>query len=660
MAPPSGPRGGTASRRRDGNRSSGSTLTGGISKRRGNVPIDRDGDVSMDAPAGGSNPGRGGRGTRASKGSRGTARAARVSSYVEDNRPTRFNRQVLKIHGLKNTKAASNPDGGLRGLIEFIERKASKDKPVKIGRRALDGDCVWINVGKEDAPAVLHLNGYSYAGGVLTVTETDERVPMAGAPANSAETAKHSKDAAELKQKLGEVLARRYNPEGRLLDLSSLGSDPVLSTLGTFESESRAMKAFRALLHIVSETYKNPREKEEGIQAVTVANNQVDDVNTIYQLALDLPGLKRLDLSNNKLDSISKLAKWKGQFRHLEELHLAGNGVVNQENYVTELLGWFPFLQILNGQQVRTRQQIDEYLKTRSATPFPTFLPSNVRDSENVTEAFVRAFFPLYDTDRATLVSTMYDKDSVFSLSTPPAPRPTPAWSSYVKYSRNLDPKALRTSHRSTVTKRLYTGANAIADVWKTLPATQHPLPESGRWIVDSHLLPNVPEPSVPGHPGVNGMIITLNCEFEEADVSQNLFGTRGFSRTIILGPVKPTPPPNTTPPYRVLSDQLTLHSWKPQQAVVEQPPAPVMAPAPVIAPAPPVAAEPTVDADGIDPQVKAHLTAELAARTGMTMEYAQLCLSGAPNWNFDAAVAAFHQMKAALPPSAFTPRPSA
>jgi len=33
---------------------------------------------------------------------------------------------ILKIHGLKESKASTNNDGGLRSLLTFIERKASK------------------------------------------------------------------------------------------------------------------------------------------------------------------------------------------------------------------------------------------------------------------------------------------------------------------------------------------------------------------------------------------------------------------------------------------------------------------------------------------------------------------------------------------------------
>lgn len=501
----------------------------------------------------------------------------------------------------------------------------------------MEGDCVWINVSKDDAPDVLHLNGYSYAGGTLTITETEERVPHTDGAINSAETVKRSKEATELRQQLESVLARRFHPTEALLDLSALGADPILSNMGTFESESTAMKAFRALLVIVSETYKNPRDKEESIQAVTVANNQIEDVSSIYQLALELPGLKRLDLSNNKFDSISKLAKWKGQFRNLEELHLTGNGVVTAENYVAELLTWFPYLQILNGQQVRTRQQIEEYVKARSGTPLPTS-GSNVRDVQNITELFVRDFFPLFDNNRAALADKYYDTDSLFSLSVPTAPRPSNAWAPYVKHSRNLE-KAIRTN-RSAITKRVHTGAKHIADFWKTLPATKHYTPESGHLIVDSNLIPNVCDPNGPG--GAPGMIVTVYSQYDEADTSQDLFGTRGFTRTFVLGPAKAGRPSEIT--YRVISDQLILHTWTPRERPAE---------APVAAVAPAAVPDTTVAKDSID-QMKAELTAKLSEQTGMTLEYSKMCLEGAPNWNYDLAIAAFHENKAALPPTAF------
>jgi len=87
---------------------------------------------------------RGGRGRLPA--SRGAGRASsRVTQNVRDYAGDRvgqgngskaqFNRKTLKILGLRDSKAATNPDGGLRNLLEFLERKASKDKrPVTIGK----------------------------------------------------------------------------------------------------------------------------------------------------------------------------------------------------------------------------------------------------------------------------------------------------------------------------------------------------------------------------------------------------------------------------------------------------------------------------------------------------------------------------------------------
>jgi len=131
MAPPTGPR---ASRDRQAPRAS----RGGISKRRGANKTDRDGDVSMDAPAGGSAP-RGPRGGRGSnKGTRTSSRIAQnvklYSSEGGQGSKSHFNRVTLKVHGVRESKAASNSDGGRRALLEFLEKKASKTKKIVIGK----------------------------------------------------------------------------------------------------------------------------------------------------------------------------------------------------------------------------------------------------------------------------------------------------------------------------------------------------------------------------------------------------------------------------------------------------------------------------------------------------------------------------------------------
>ncbi|KAK4230923.1 putative mRNA export factor mex67 [Podospora fimiseda] len=636
MAPPTGPRGGNANRL--STRSTTAPRAGGISKRRNAVRTDRDGDVSMNGPAGGNAPtgpggrGRGGRGRGPRSGGR-----SRLVQNIRDHIETKA---IIKIHGLKNSKAAGNKDGGLRGLLDFLERKTAKEKTIVLSRGIIDGDWVWIKVKKEDAPIILRLNGFTYAGAPLTIQETTEIMPTP--------TAIVSREAAETKAKLLTVLANRYNAEQKVLDLSALGTDPILGNLGTFDSQSLAQKSFKALVHLVGSQYTDPEEKRAAIPAVSLARNDITDVEQVYSLATSLPKLLRLDLTGNKLDNLSKISKWKDQFRYLQELHLTGNPVTAQPNYLAEILSWFPSLQILDGQQVRTPAEAAENFKSYMPQPIPEY-PSNMRDGEaNVAASFLTSFFDYYDRDRSALVSQFYDFESSFTLISKENTARDKSWKAYSQYSRNI--QKLGPRNRQTP-ERVYTGSKKIAEIWNSLPATRHPiLAEAVTWIVDCHTFPGIADPNNPSQFAM-GLVINVNGSFEEADTTQNLFGVRKFSRNFILGPSLPGAPY----PYRVISDHYTVYGWKPYPpgTVVAPiaPPATVTTTAPAIAP---VTTEISPGAARVDDVTKTQMIQELSRITGMTAEYSQLCLSGAADWNWEMALKSFEETKAALPANAF------
>ncbi|KAK0703802.1 hypothetical protein B0T26DRAFT_658965 [Lasiosphaeria miniovina] len=650
MAPPTGPRGNAHRSVPRGSRG------GGITKRRGTPITDKDGDVAMDVPATGSGtsgaPARDNRGARGGKGAstRSSSRIAEnIRNYGGDSgqgqgSKAHFNRTTLKILGLRNSKAASNNDGGLGTLVNFIQRKASKEKPIRISKSTLNGDYAWISVNKDDAPVILRLNGFVYAGATLEITETTERMPNDSSSRTTTE---------ETKKNLLAVLGKRYHAEQKLLDLSALGTDEGLSMMGAFGSQSLAEKAFKALLHLATSQYKNSQEKNEAIEAVSLARNDINDVQQVFTLVFSLPDLKRLDLSGNHLDSLPKIAKWEHRFQQLQELHLTDNPIMNQDNFVPELLKWFPSLQILNGQQVRAPEEIAESLKLISPTPIAQF-PSNLRDGENnVASAFLSAFFILFDSDRARLASEFYDDESWFSVSVIPNPGRTLPWKSYLKFSRNVN--RVSTNRSPDLLKRIFTGGDLIAGLWALLPSTRHPsLDQPGQWLIDCHTFPGLADPS--GQGVATGLAICVNGQFEEADTAQNIFGTRTFSRTFILGPSNPANP-RSKHPYRVISDQLTLHNFKANEAVVQQVPAvsamPTLATVPTVAAAAPV---PNIAPMTPDAATKAQLIQELSSRTNMTAEYSELCLGGAANWNFDLALESFEKLRATLPPDAFLP----
>ena len=484
-----------------------------------------------------------------------------------------------------------------------------------------------MSVSKDDAPEILRLNTFSYAGAPLTITETSEPWPS--------KTAKLSAASVSTIEQMRSALASRYNPETKVLDLSALHQDPILVGMGMFNgNQSTTEKAFLTLVRHAADQFKTREEKKEAVQAVSIANNQLDNVSQVFTLAESFPQLRRLDLSNNNLDAVAKLSRWRHRFKELEELHILGNPIMTEvPNLVTELLQWYPRLQVFNGQQVRTAQEVEE-LAHAKPVPIPQ-LPSNFRDVNGLGENFVREFFRLYDEDRTSLANTFYDDDSYFSLAVntqkdDPNTAVLP-WKSYVRFSRNLailkDPAAK--------TQRLFHGAPMISELWRKLPQTKHPSIEEGlKWIMDCHPVPQgfltsalAPTSEVP-----DGLFIVVFGEFEEHEATINKTGMRSFSRGFVLGPGR-----TERSPIRVVSDMLLLSSHR-THAPVEPPAAPA----------------------GMTDDLKRQVVQDLSERTGMTLQYAQMCCEGPEaNWNFHLALLSFERLRAQLPPDAFHTAPA-
>jgi len=498
---------------------------------------------------------------------------------------------------------------------------------------------VWLKVNRADAPNLLRLNGYTYAGAPLTIEETNEPIPGTGPSAKDSSETKSS----ETKDKLLAVLASRYNPQQRLLDLSALGTDQTLFAMGAFESRPLAEKSFKALLRLTAIHYDSPDKKEAAIQAVSLANNDLLDVAEVFTLAHTVPRLRRLDLSGNKLEDLSKLSKWRHEFRRLEELYLVGNPVTNLPNYPAQVTEWFPNLQILDGRRVRTPEEAAEALKAWFPVALPR-LPSNLRDGENnVASTFLRGFFAHYDHDRLALARQFYDDESVFSLTL----GSDAASNVYSNYSRNLETIGVRSS---ATQQRLFGGGNIIAELWSRLPATRHlDLDQADEWQIDCHTFPSLADPS--GQGSAMGLTITVFSRFEEMDTTLQVPGTRAFSRSFILGPSKPGAPH----PYRVVSDELALRAWVPLETNVAIP-APAVeaapaAPVALAAPAAPAVAGPPI----LTEEQQLWMVQEVMKRTGMNAEYSRLCLTGTANWNLDLALQVFVEKRGDLPAEAFT-----
>jgi nuclear RNA export factor len=507
----------------------------------------------------------------------------------------------------------------------------------------LDGDDVFVAVGEDDVDDMLRTNKTQFAGTIITVVRSDER------PSSShGQSGGVSASAQETKAKLQDILSKRFDPSLKLLKLDFLSTDEELVRLGMFETKDRAEKTFQVFMVILDDLFKSATSKREGIESITVANNGIDHVKQIGALANTFPDIKNLELAGNALPSMAALEPWKGRFRELTMINVAGNPLANDPAHREHLMRWFPRLQLIDGVQVRTPEEAAAAANAGKPRPIPQF-GLDFRDANGVGESFLLDFFVGYDTNRPALVAKYYDDATQFSLAVDtasvrdPNGPPIMPWGPYLKYSRNLQ----KVTHPSTRVQRLLKGATHILDLWKMLPSTSHPdiKLELSKYIVDCHIVPGLVDPSGGSEKGVDGMIITVHGEFDEQDQKANLVGKRSFSRTFILGPGLPG-----RNPIRVVNDMWTLRAAKAlpvvvgggggggggdaQAAVPEQQQQPAVQPGQT-APAIPAA----------EHEQKQALIAELCRQTGMTAMYSEMCL-GEVGWDLARGVAIFNEKR--------------
>ena len=500
-----------------------------------------------------------------------------------------------------------------------------------------------ISVQPEDTPKITRLNGFTFAGANLTI-----ELYKASTTQTSSAT---SPEAADVKELLTNVLARRYVQESRLLDLSNLGGDFDLVNIGMFGSDARTSKFFPALMKVCDGFFTTEQQKTEAVVSVSLANNELINLEAVTTLAQTFPSLKNLDLSNNQFKSVQALDRWRMKFRKLEHLLIAGNPLENGDpTFMAELMKWFPNLRTIGTTQVRTEGDIKA--AKSSQMPIPT-APASFRDELDISKDFITRFFPAYDQDRYSVLRDCYDDSTTFSLNVnTSAPRDQStaqsavSWDRYIKSSRNLR----KINHLHARVNRMYTGQKSIEAAWSNLPLTRHPdlMTESEKWCIECHSLPGVPDGQTPG--GVGGLMITVHGEFTEVDDRTNNPDPnikRSFDRVFVLGPG------SGTGGIRVVNDMLTLRAYGGFQAFK-----------PDTCGTPPPELQTTLPQDPLFQQLglpdgfgmpmegkseeqvlKEQMAVELTSRTRMTIQYSGMCLEES-GWNLEGACRAFEGVK--------------
>ncbi len=256
---------------------------------------------------------------------------------------------------------------------------------------------------------------------------------------------------------LKQFLLVRYSAENKMLDLSNMNGDAILSQLGIFAQASTSSKLFPALMKLAG---------DEGLDVVSVnlESNKLKDVNGVTLLAQTFPKLKNLSLANNDIKRYRDLEAWaaKGKLANLHELIMAGNPLRELEvqkgkevEYRSEMTRMFPHLKLLDGQPVAQGISFDvgaeddpSLGKNGKKLALPEKIKGAFFENEAVqatASAFLAKFFPLYDSNRDEL-SSLYADSAIFSMSlniNAPRTRTSGAfasasWNDYIHSSRNL------------------------------------------------------------------------------------------------------------------------------------------------------------------------------------------------------------------------------
>lgn len=484
----------------------------------------------------------------------------------------------------------------------------------------------------------MKLDSFKFAGATLSIEICE--APALGLSRKVGEEEELSQTAKETQDRIRAILSNRYDTNLKLLNLSALGQDPDLVQMGMFDEKKRISKLFPVLMIVCDRLFKSAQEKRDAIVSVTLADNELDSVSNVTALAQTFPDLKNLDLSRNKFADLRSLEAWRWRFRNLENLLMSDNPIETLlPQFKVEIVKWFPKLQVLNGNQARTAEDITTTAEaTKGLSPIPLNGP-DFRDVAQIGENFVRQFLTLYDTDRSALAGNFYDAQSLHSIainmSAPRDPQqsiPIPPWTDYIKHSRNL----IKLTHLPARMSRQYRGIQAIKSVWSNLPATRHPdLPtQAAKYLIDCHPLPGLSDPTGQSNRGVDGLILYIHGEYEERGTLKSDPAMRSFSRTFVLGPGIPG-----GPSIRVVSDILALRAWTPLTFLLSGA----------------NASAPT----STKQQKHEDLTLQLVSRTGMTPNYAMLCLTET-SFDLEKAFIVFNANKDKLPPDAFVRSSSA
>ncbi|XP_060865132.1 nuclear RNA export factor 1-like [Metopolophium dirhodum] len=286
----------------------------------------------------------------------------------------------------------------------------------------------------------------------------------------------------EVREKMIEAMATRYNPSTKSLDLSQFYACSLFTNNQLFVPLNRPAVLLAALNMVAQHT-------KHDLYGLSLENNHIYLGEGLIWIRRLFPELKVLDLAGNKFSDLKELRCLSGYTIH--ELNLSRNPVCNtedKERYKRDVQQFFPMLNKLDNSELPSRysaiigSKFKMPINLGNSYPIPEgHNPELPNPVTTLVESFLTQYYVLYDNQVSRqMVSEAYHENAIFTLSSCFLFKNVKgSLSQYLPESRNFL-KSDRNRHGRR--RYLHKGKQDIINFLDKLPKTKHDI---GSFIVD-------------------------------------------------------------------------------------------------------------------------------------------------------------------------------
>ncbi|XP_033638109.1 nuclear RNA export factor 1-like [Asterias rubens] len=406
-------------------------------------------------------------------------------------------------------------------------------------------------------------------------------------------------------------LSDRYDPSTKSLNLSQLIQDQGLKSKGVNNVLNRP-QVMETVVMIISENIPE-------VLSIDLSNNKLYSLTIFSKLAEKATSLRSLNLAKNVMRGEADLENIKDF--PLEDLILEDNPIVQRSNYTSIVRRCFPKMMRLDGKELPPPITFD--LET------PTVLPP-VQHSffgneaiKKILDKFISQYFTVFDSGDRQQFIEIYHEQSCFSLTTQAVSGGPSYLKKYFSISRNL----LRIKEPSQELRLFKHTKLSVVAFLNEMSPTLH---DTNSFQVDLSLAQG------------NLVSFTVHGIFKEFNTSRSTSQLISFSRTFLAVMQPPT--------LCIINDHLSIRNpTQAQQKAAFISPAPTPTPSPVRVP--PEAAH---IASTLTSQHQ-EMIASFMKDSKMNIQFSTQCLSE-NNWDYSKAGEQFTKLHAEgkIPAEAF------